>query len=409
MSTINNNSIEDLSDQEGSKQGVDDPDTEDRIFLLSIGEERKYVSDWTRFIYNDELPDKIPTEYAISHGAAVDSEGHGIAYVRSFSQDGSSWGSSLGDLPGEKSGVRSALWVYTGDVYYEEEEIKTAQENLNAKGYDCGTPDGIMGNMTMKALKDYQKDNNLCVTGVLTDETAISLSVKPESNDEPDNGYIEISTAEELASIEDNLKGDYILTSDIDLGGAEWVPVGGDSIHVPAESIPNRADYGYGDEEEITLVHSFYGTFDGCNHTISNFTIHQPDDYDGAGLFGSLSSATIKDLTVKNVTINGKNNVSAIAGSASDSTIKNVTAENVVINAEPGEEGSNVCFGAIVGSGSNNNLVDCGAQATINLTDDCYFAGIIAGNVQDDTSIINCTGFGIINANARCIVKKINK
>lgn len=78
-------------------------------------------------------------------------------------------------------------------------------------------------------------------------------------------------------------------------------------------------------------------------------------------------------------------------GSASDSTIKNVTAENVVINAEPGEEGSNVCFGAIVGSGSNNNLVDCGAQATINLTDDCYFAGIIAGNVQDDTSIINCT------------------
>ena len=90
-------------------------------------------------------------------------------------------------------------------------------------------------------------------------------------------------------------------------------------------------------------------------------------------------------------------------GSASDSTIKNVTAENVVINAEPGEEGSNVCFGAIVGSGSNNNLVDCGAQATINLTDDCYFAGIIAGNVQDDTSIINCTGFGIINANARCM------
>ena len=61
MSTIDNNSIEDLSDQEGSSQGVDDPDTEDRIFLLSIGEERKYVYDWTRYIYNDELPDKIPT------------------------------------------------------------------------------------------------------------------------------------------------------------------------------------------------------------------------------------------------------------------------------------------------------------------------------------------------------------
>ena len=72
-------------------------------------------------------------------------------------------------------------------------------------------------------------------------------------------------------------------------------------------------------------------------------------------------------------------------------------------NAEPGEEGSNVSFGAIVGSGLNSNLVDCGAHATINLTDKCYFAGIIAGSVQDDSSIINCIGGGIINAAAYCM------
>ena len=37
---------------------------------------------------------------------------------------------------------------------------------------------------------------------------------------------IEISTVEELAAINDNLSGNYVLTADIDLGGVEWTPIG---------------------------------------------------------------------------------------------------------------------------------------------------------------------------------------
>ena len=103
--------------------------------------------------------------------------GYGISYTRSFSQDGGVWYTytGTGEGLGDSCGVRPALWVYTGDIYYKKEQIEFAQEILNIKGYECGKPDGIMGQRTRKALKDYQKDHNLCVTGNLTVETAMSL------------------------------------------------------------------------------------------------------------------------------------------------------------------------------------------------------------------------------------------
>ena len=262
-------------------------------------------------------------------------------------------------------------------------------------------PDGNTGPTVFKHCRVEEtpeggRESHIVGAGYYSDEFEQYYST---SGDVAPAYIIEISSAEELIALEREQEGYFALTSDIDLGGAEWVPVGGDNIYVAADEAPETADHGGGDEEELTYTHFFSGTFDGCNHTISNFAIHQPDNYDGAGLFGAIVSATIKDLTVKDVTVYGNNNLSAIAGIAWDSTIKNVTAENVVINAET--EG--ICFGAIAGSGTNCNLVDCRAHANINLTDECYMAGIIAGDVQDDSSIINCTGGGIINADAYCM------
>ena len=54
-------------------------------------------------------------------------------------------------------------------------DIKTAQRLLDEKGYNAGTADGRMGPMTRKALKKFQKDNGLSITGSLDSETVSKL------------------------------------------------------------------------------------------------------------------------------------------------------------------------------------------------------------------------------------------
>jgi len=53
--------------------------------------------------------------------------------------------------------------------------LRSAQERLNQLGYDAGTPDGIMGNRTGNALRTFQRDHNLPVTGRLDATTSQAL------------------------------------------------------------------------------------------------------------------------------------------------------------------------------------------------------------------------------------------
>ena len=47
------------------------------------------------------------------------------------------------------------------------EEVKSIQIVLNNLGYDAGPADGIMGSKTREAIKLYQQDHDLPVTGQL--------------------------------------------------------------------------------------------------------------------------------------------------------------------------------------------------------------------------------------------------
>jgi len=55
-------------------------------------------------------------------------------------------------------------------------EIKAVQEALNHNGYKLAT-DGIMGNHTISALKNFQKKNDLKVTGRPNAETLAKLNI----------------------------------------------------------------------------------------------------------------------------------------------------------------------------------------------------------------------------------------
>ena len=61
------------------------------------------------------------------------------------------------------------------------EDIKKLQETLHDKGYYSGHVDGILGPQTRAGIRQYQKSENLPVTGHLDAETAGKLGVGPES------------------------------------------------------------------------------------------------------------------------------------------------------------------------------------------------------------------------------------
>jgi peptidoglycan hydrolase-like protein with peptidoglycan-binding domain len=60
-------------------------------------------------------------------------------------------------------------------------DVKEVQQSLLDKGYSPGPVDGVMGSRTRGAIRQYQKSENLPVTGRLDADTAGKLGVGPES------------------------------------------------------------------------------------------------------------------------------------------------------------------------------------------------------------------------------------
>ena len=94
-----------------------------------------------------------------------------------------------------------------------------------------------------------------------------------------------VSTVDELKAMD--VTKSYILTTDLDLNGAEWDPIG----------TPNNP---------------FKGWFDGDNHTISNYVITEKNDnYNG---FFGVVTGKILNLTVSNFSINYSTDFMTYAG-----------------------------------------------------------------------------------------------
>jgi len=58
---------------------------------------------------------------------------------------------------------------------------KQLQETLRDKGFYSGKIDGVIGHHTREGIRQYQKSENLPVTGKLVDRTAGKLGMEPES------------------------------------------------------------------------------------------------------------------------------------------------------------------------------------------------------------------------------------
>ncbi|MBR4457469.1 MAG: hypothetical protein IKS31_00725 [Clostridia bacterium] len=199
---------------------------------------------------------------------------------------------------------------------------------------------------------------------------------------------IEISTAEELAAINSNLSGSYVLTADIDLAGIEWTPIGA--------FIPGGGEEG----EEPDMAAAFTGTFDGRGHTIRNLTVDQPEAW-AMGLFGCIANAQIGNFTLENAAVDGMMMAADVVGYTYCSTASDVKLVNGRVTAHYAEMGAEGMFGGIAGAGMGSLITGCEAQADIVIPDGTANAGIIGGGLEM-TSVVNCTATGSVTAGNNC-------
>lgn len=257
----------------------------------------------------------------------------------------------------------------------------------------------IAGSLCTSALADNDFDDtdipydaaDISATFPVVDVPTDDIALQADTEEQIDIVNIEINSAEDLKNFRDEinsydedvyLKAQFAtvnLNCDIDLGGEEWVPIG----YAP---------------EDTEKIHSFKGTFNGNNHTISNFKLTNPN-YLYVGLFASVwnvrksayvgyeNDISISNLTLDNVKINVEDtnslrHVGILSGASYIPNVyKNITVKNadIKINKTGYDDVDNpqISCGMISGYGSYS-AYDCNVQGNIDVTsvENVYIGGI---------------------------------
>jgi hypothetical protein len=88
-----------------------------------------------------------------------------------------------GTIPEQMQPPTAGTQTTTGSL--SADQIKRAQEALKAKGMNPGTISGNNDPTTQQAVRDFQKANNLPVTGILDQNTLDKLGVSPNGTTTP--------------------------------------------------------------------------------------------------------------------------------------------------------------------------------------------------------------------------------
>ncbi|MDE6127413.1 MAG: hypothetical protein K2G30_10720, partial [Muribaculaceae bacterium] len=166
--------------------------------------------------------------------------------------------------------------------------------NTTVEGFDKGSVSGTN-------LWNPKKGTNYIVTvdGVKFDPSSLEFT-KTGANVHNAEGLKTLASAVNTGN---DFAGKTVsLTADLDLAGVEMAPLGA-FINTGGSASALNAP--------------FRGTFDGQNHTISNFSTTVTDYKSAAGFFGYVGEgAIIKDLTLKNPTVTGTAYTGALIGKA---------------------------------------------------------------------------------------------
>lgn len=274
----------------------------------------------------------------------------------------------------------------------------------------------IIGDITEDSALSDISENDISALSTFDGISLLPIDTYDSSSSGADTEDIEIieiniNSADDLRSFRDRVNAQdkeamfatVNLNTDIDLGGEEWVPIG---------LIP------YGSEEKFNYC--FMGTFNGNNHTISNFKITD-SNLCSAGLFGGINNirsnydgyendVAISNLNVSNADINitdsqTLNFASVVCGLAFNANLISnihVTDSNITVNKLDDEKHSNLDCGMIAGYG-DFNADNLSASGNINAKSEAVaISGGILGRTIEYTvgtvkTIKNCTSSVNIN------------
>lgn len=180
----------------------------------------------------------------------------------------------------------------------------------------------------------------------------------------------------DMANAEASSKLCATLTADIDLGGEAWTPF--------------EPSSGY-------VSQAYAGTFDGANHTIKGLSVNLTSST-GAGLFGTVCGATIKNLKVEgNVSASNSAFVGGIVGRTQTSaTIDSCSFAGTVTSTK--KSGSSNATAGIVGKVNTGTvtITNCANTATVNGNGNIA-AGILGYGGSNKVTIENCYNTGAIS------------
>ena len=226
---------------------------------------------------------------------------------------------------------------------------------------------------------DYQTDYASAFEAV-----TLTVSATPEQI----NGVYQIKTANNLfwfaalvnGTLTDgtaqNAAACAVLTTNIDLTGEAWTPIGNES-------------------------NPYTGTFDGQNHTISGMTLENATGY--SGLFGNVTG-TVRDFTVTgSITITGDKTVAKVGGAVGSLGTASVggTVSGVTSDVDITVSAGNDHIGGVVGSMPENSsptVENCVYTGDINITVAAGSVAGVVGYIRTGT-IQNCANQGGISIN----------
>ena len=163
-----------------------------------------------------------------------------------------------------------------------------------------------------------------------------------------------------------------VLLRNLNLSGSEWTPIG-------------------------TAEHPFSGTFDGNNKTISNLKI-TTGNY--AGLFGYVSTATIKNVKLANADVSGGKRMATLIGKITG----NATVTNCSNDAASAVTGSDSNTGGLIGEIVNGTVALTklvNKAAVKNTKESNSRAGGVVAQVTTgaNVTLTNCTNNGAVKTN----------
>lgn len=190
-----------------------------------------------------------------------------------------------------------------------------------------------------------------------------------EGNGSEENPYI-LRTEEQLRAVQYEPNAFYVLAADIDLGGAEWNPIG---------------------TEGVPFSGGFNGSYKSHNYVISNFSISQGLKVN-IGFFGTVSNAKLQNITFEKGMINGKNYVGTLVGKVKGkaNVIENCKAINCRVTGT-GYVGG--LLGYVVDTGEKP-ILNCSVDAEVVGTS--KYAGLLVGYLNGDVKY--CTTKGTVEA-----------